>query len=91
MKMKNSWHRMNEDEWRQTAIGHNLKVLKWYTTDHSAFCLVRLEWITYMYIYICVYGGKGLINLSKFKHCDITQCINICNANTPEDDIPPTC
>lgn len=48
MKMKNSWHRMNEDEWRQTAIGHNLKVLKWYTTDHSAFCLVRLEWITYM-------------------------------------------
>lgn len=39
-------------------------------------------------IYICVYGGKGLINLSKFKHCDITQCINICNANSSEDDIP---
>lgn len=39
-------------------------------------------------IYVCVYGGKGLINLSKFKHCDITQCINICNANSSEDDIP---
>lgn len=38
------------------------------------FCIlfgkVGMDYI-YVNIYVCVYGGKGFINLLKFKYCDI--------------------